>query len=241
MFRSGQYVKFKTADDTSSATETKPQDSGANGGLAAVVPTPDSSPASTLVQACAVSPAISMRMLPQVGEAIARHYSQHPQFVWSDQGNINAKAHAALASLATSDAVGLDPADYRVAVPDLQSADVSARPSALLRFEFALSAKVLTFVLDATRGRIDPNRLSGYHDLPRKSVDLVDALATIAQSSDITAYLESRNPDNFSFALLSRSSPSSAGKIRKARPRNCLSRSSSCAGSPANWVRATCS
>ena len=141
-------------------------------------------------------------MLPQVGEAIARHYSQHPQFIWSDQGSINAKAQAAIARLAASDAVGLDPADYRVAMPDLQSVDAGARPPALLRFELALSAKVLTYVLDATRGRIDPNRLSGYHDLPRKTVDLVDALATIAQSSDIAAYLESRNPDNVQFRAL---------------------------------------
>jgi murein L,D-transpeptidase YcbB/YkuD len=104
--------------------------------------------------------------------------------------------------LAASDTVGLDPADYRVAMPDLQSAEAGAKPPALLRFELALSAKVLTYVLDATRGRIDPNRLSGYHDLPRKTVDLVEALAMIAQSSDITAYLASRNPDNSQFRAL---------------------------------------
>jgi len=57
-------------------------------------------------------------------------------------------------------------------------------------------------VLDATRGRIDPNRLSGYHDLPRKSVDLSSALGEIAQSSDVAAYLASRNPDNPPFRAL---------------------------------------
>ena len=72
----------------------------------------------------------------------------------------------------------------------------------MLRFELALSAKVLTYVLDATRGRIDPNRLSGYHDLPRKSVDLSIALGAIAQSSDVAAYLASRNPDNPPFRAL---------------------------------------
>ena len=82
-----------------------------------------SSPAAAFVQACAATPAISLRMLPQVGEAIARHYSPHPQFLWSDQGSINAKAQAAIATLAASDTVGLDPADYRVAMPDLKSAD----------------------------------------------------------------------------------------------------------------------
>jgi murein L,D-transpeptidase YcbB/YkuD len=198
----GSVCEFKTAANALAAADTDPQDGGASAVPAAAAPASDASPAAAFVQACAASPAISLRMLPQVGEAIARHYSQHPQFIWSDQGSINAKAQAAIARLAASDAVGLDPADYRVAMPDLQSADAGARPPALLRFELALSAKVLTYVLDTTRGRIDPNRLSGYHDLPRKTVDLVDALAAIAQSSDIAAYLESRDPDNFQFRAL---------------------------------------
>ena len=193
----GSVCELKTATNPAAAADTNPQDSAASG-AAATAPASDSSPDAAFVQACAASPAISLRMLPQVGEAIARHYSRRPQFLWSDQGSINAKAQAAIATLAASDAVGLDPADYRVAMPDLQSAD----PGALLRFELALSAKVLTYVLDATRGRIDPNRLSGYHDLPRKTVDLADSLATIAQSSDVAAYLESRNPDNVQFRAL---------------------------------------
>ena len=192
----GSVCESKTAANAGAAADTNPQDSGASGVPAAAAPASDPSPAAAFLQACAASPAISLRVLPQVGQAIARHYAQHPQFLWSDQGSINAKAQAAIATLAASDAVGLDPADYRVAMPDLQSADAGA---ALLRFELALSAKALTYVLDATRGRIDPNRLSGYHDLPRKSVDLADALATIAQSSDIAAYLQSRNPDNAQF------------------------------------------
>jgi L,D-transpeptidase YcbB len=195
----GSVCEFKTAASAEAPTDSGPQDNGATGGAA---PAADSSSAASFVQACGAAPAISLRMLPQVGEAIVRHYSQHPQFIWSDQGSINAKAQAAIARLAASDAVGLDPADYHVAVPELQSADAGAGPPALLRFELALSAKVLTYVLDATRGRIDPNRLSGYHDLPRKSVDLVDALATIAQSTDIAAYLDGRNPDNFQFRAL---------------------------------------
>jgi len=196
----GSVCEFKTTSNGGAAGDNKPQDSGASDVPA--TPASDSSAASAFAQACAASPAISMRMMPQVGEAIARHYSKNPQFIWSDQGSLNSKAQAAIASLAASDSVGLDPADYRVALPELQSANTGDTPLALLRFELALSAKVLTYVLDATRGRIDPNRLSGYHDLPRKTVDLLDALATIAQSSDITAYLESRNPNNLQFRAL---------------------------------------
>ena len=46
--------------------------------------------------------------------------------------------------VAASDATGLDPAGYRVAMPDLQNADAGTRPLALLGFELPLSAKVLT-------------------------------------------------------------------------------------------------
>jgi murein L,D-transpeptidase YcbB/YkuD len=199
----GPVCEFKTAASAGTAADGSPQDGGATGGAAAApAPTLDSPPAASFVQACAAAPAISLRMLPQVGEAIVRHYSRDPQFIWSDQGGINAKAQAAIARLAASDAVGLDPADYQVAVPEPQSADAVAGLPALLRFELALSAKVLTYVLDATRGRIDPNRLSGYHDLPRKNVDLVDALATLAQSSDVAAYLDDRNPDHPQFRAL---------------------------------------
>lgn len=191
----GAVCEFKTAANASAAPA--PDSTPAEAPVA-----PAAAPAADFLQACAAAPAVSLRMLPQVGEAITRYYAQHPQFIWSDQGSINAKAQAAIATLAASDAGGLDPADYRVAMPDLQSTDAGAVPPALLRFELALSAKVLTYVLDATRGRIDPNRLSGYHDLPRKTVDLVDALATIAQSSDIATDLASRNPDNVQFRAL---------------------------------------
>ena len=194
----GAVCEFKTAASAGIAADTQ-------AGAASDVPAPpaaDASPAAEFLQACAAAPAISLRVLPQVGEAIRLHYSRHQHFLWSDQGGVSAKAQAAIARLAESDAVGLDPADYRVALPDLQNADAGAAPAALLRFELALSAKVLTYVLDATRGRIDPNRLSGYHDLPRKTVDLAAALATIAQSSDIAADLDGRNPDSLQFRTL---------------------------------------
>jgi L,D-transpeptidase YcbB len=193
----GPVCEFKTATNAAAVADSAPQAVGAP-----EAPAAGSSPAAAFVEACGAAPAISLRMLPQVGEAIARHYSRHPQFIWSEQGRISTKAQAAMAALAASDAVGLDPADYQVAMPEQQNADSVTAPAALLHFELALSAKVLTYVLDATRGRIDPNRLSGYHDLPRKSVDLTEALAKIAQSNDVAAYLESRNPDNSQFRAL---------------------------------------
>jgi L,D-transpeptidase YcbB len=195
----GAVCKLNTA---SNAPAVDAQDTTGSASAGATVPAPAATADPSFVQACAGSPALSLRVLPQVGDAVVRYYAAHPQFLWSEQGRVSAKAQAAIATLAASDAVGLDPADYRVALPDLDSNDATAKSEALLRFDLALSAKVLTYVLDATRGRIDPNRLSGYHDLPRKTVDLVDALTAIAQSSDVAAALTQRNPDNAQFRAL---------------------------------------
>jgi murein L,D-transpeptidase YcbB/YkuD len=166
--------------------------------------TPSAAPAaqSPFTQACAASPAISMRVLPQVGDTLTAWYSAHPEFVWVEDGKVSGKALAAMAALAASDKVGLNPADYRVDVPNLDNVDGAARQTALLRFELRLSSKALTYVLDATRGRIDPDRLSGYHDLPRKTVDLGKAMNAMSQQGDVAAWLDARNPSNPQFRAL---------------------------------------
>ncbi len=76
------------------------------------------------------------------------------------------------------------------------------RQRALIAFEIEMSARSLTYVLDATRGRVDPNRISGYHDLPRKNVDLAEALNTLAEADDVAAYLQSRSPAGAHFRQL---------------------------------------
>jgi L,D-transpeptidase YcbB len=152
-------------------------------------------------QACATAPAISMKLLPEVANALTAYYSAHPQFIWVQAGKIAPRAMAAIAELGAADKYGLNPADYEVALPQLPE-DGDARQQALLRFEWALSAKVLTYTLDATRGRIDPNKISGYHDLPRKSVDLAAALGEIAKSDDAAAAIAARNPDSPQFKAL---------------------------------------
>ena len=230
----------KTATSTGSdagAPAVAPEASPAEAAPAPAAQPPDDS----FVQACAAAPALSLRTLPQVGAALTRHYAGQPRFIWSEQGQASAKAKAALATLATSDTVGLDPADYRVALPELDAADAAARAAALLRFELALSAKVLTYVLDATRGRIDPNRISGYHDLPRKTVDLAAALGAIAQSSDVAAYLSQQNPDNAQFRALAAELASCAAAPQPTKSPSCASRSSSCAGCRASSAPATSS
>jgi murein L,D-transpeptidase YcbB/YkuD len=166
---------------------------------AAVSPAPA---APTFAQACAVAPSTTLRTQPDVAAALQDYYSTHPHFVWVNQGQISNKARAALAELALSGRYGLSPDDYAVSLPNLSQGDETARLKAMMKFELSLSAKALTYVLDAERGRVDPDRMSDYYDLPRKHVDLVGALTHMAQSNNIVAFLDSRNPDNPRFRAL---------------------------------------
>jgi L,D-transpeptidase YcbB len=141
--------------------------------------------------------------LAEVADAVAAFYAERRDFVWIEDGKANAKAEAALRVLEQADTVGLVPADYRVRRPDAAAGSGDeARAREAIRFEMDLSAKALTYVLDATRGRIDPNRISEYHDFERKTVDLERALASMARSGDIATYLERRSPTHTHFQAL---------------------------------------
>ncbi|WP_246659264.1 L,D-transpeptidase family protein [Rhizobium sp. FY34] len=89
--------------------------------------------------------------------------------------------------------------------PDLPAAPVSPADQYqkdLMQFELALSAKVVLFAQDMQRGRIDPNRISGYHDLKRRDVNLATVLPSAAQAVDAGAYLASLQPASPQFAAL---------------------------------------
>ena len=145
-----------------------------------------------------------MRTLDQVAHAIEAHYSENPEFIWVTGWRVNDKARAALAALERADKFGLFSADYQVDAPKygFGAADEITRQKRAIEFEMDLSAKVLTYVLDATRGRINPNRISGYHDFARKKVDLAGALRIVAATDDVGNYLDARNPDNSPFRAL---------------------------------------
>ena len=148
--------------------------------------------------------AYRLRALPQVGEALIGHYRAHPTFLWVENGHVSGRAYEAITALQRAERFGLAGEDYALELPAGSAAregEALHAPS-LIEFEMALSAKVLTYVLDANRGRIDPNRLSGYHDLKRKTVDLAAALGDIAASEDIGRYLDGQNPGNTAFTAL---------------------------------------
>jgi len=140
----------------------------------------------------------------QVAKALVDYYSANPGFLWVSGDTLNADAGEALRVLGEAAGYGLDPLDYSVDVPTAATAsgDDAERRRQLIRFEMALSARVLRYVHDAQNGRIEPNRISAYYDFPAKPLDLKGVLNTLAHTHEIRAYLESRHPQNPEYQAL---------------------------------------
>ena len=153
----------------------------------------------------------------EIAATLEAFYGKNSQPLWITDGDVNAKARSVLAQFDRAGEFGLDPADYRVAIPELVTASVQpvaatatdavvpaaeAHQQALMQFELALSAKALMFAQDMVRGRLDPNRISGYHDFKRKDVPLAFVLPFIKADDDAAAYLAGLAPRSAHFQSL---------------------------------------
>jgi murein L,D-transpeptidase YcbB/YkuD len=137
-----------------------------------------------------------------IAAALTAYYSENRSLIWVNDGAPNERSVDALRVLGEASGYGLDPADYLVAVPQSTSTSPETRRADLVRFEMVLSARVLRYVRDATGGRVDPNRITGYYDFPAKQVDLNEALRAMSQASDIRGYLEGKHPQNHEYKAL---------------------------------------
>jgi murein L,D-transpeptidase YcbB/YkuD len=139
-----------------------------------------------------------------IAKALVAYYSTNPDFIWVSDGAVNASAREALRVLGEAASYGLTPSDYFVEVPPASAAsgDNADHFKTLMRFEMALSARVLRYVHDAQNGRIVPDRISGYYDLPAKPLDMVVVLKTLAHMQEVRTYLESRHPRNPEYQAL---------------------------------------
>ncbi len=163
-------------------------------------------PTAALTDARQFLPDVTAYAPADVAKAIETFYAGRDGFVWIDGDAPNAAAKAALTVLGQAANVGLDPQDYTVIVPSdtFDSNDIAAREKSLVEFEIQLSAATLTYIADTVRGRIDPNKISGYHDFKRKAVNLTGKLENIARSHDVAAYLNSQTPSGIEFLALKR-------------------------------------
>lgn len=139
-----------------------------------------------------------------VAAAMAAHYAENPDFIWVDGYHPNARAAEALQVLSEAEQWGLQSSDYSMSLPPAGFSldDVPARMADLMHFEMALTARVLRYARDANGGRVDPNKLSGYYDFEPKTLNLVAALKTLANTSAVRSFLELRHPGNKQFASL---------------------------------------
>ena len=139
-----------------------------------------------------------------IAAALTDYYSAHPAFIWVDGDAANSRAQDAVRVLSSADTFGLSVADYAVTVPSASdlAGDAASRRDALIRFEMTLSARVLRYVKDATSGRVDPNKISGYHDLPVRPAELNGAIRTLANSADVKTFLESHHPQSAEYRAL---------------------------------------
>lgn len=137
-------------------------------------------------------------------KAIVDYYSANPDFIWVTGNDVNDRAREVVRVLGEAGSHGLSPADYSISIPTggLTVGDAATRNRDLIRFEMALSARVLRYVHDAEAGRIDPNRISGYHDFPAKQIDMVGVLKSLATTTDVRAWLEARHPQNAEYRAL---------------------------------------
>jgi murein L,D-transpeptidase YcbB/YkuD len=141
---------------------------------------------------------------PDIAKALVAYYSANPDFIWVSGTSLNNRAQDAVRVLGEAASYGLTPADYTVDVPAVNSAstDDAAKLKELVRFEMALSARVLRYAHDAQSGRVEPNRMTGYYDFPAKPLDMVGVLKTLAHTQEVRTYLESRHPQNAEYQAL---------------------------------------
>lgn len=141
---------------------------------------------------------------PEIAEALTGYYTAHPDFIWVDGFSANGRAQDAVRVLGEAGSHGLMPAEYAVNVPaaGFSMEHTAARLGELARFEMTLSARVLRYIRDAQSGRINPNRISGYHDFPAEPLDIAAALKMLAGSEDVRAFMESFHPKTAEYRAL---------------------------------------
>jgi len=114
-----------------------------------------------------------------------RNYAQ----LWITDGNVNARATAAITYLSQVGADGLDPADYPV--PNFTSL---SDPAALAEAEIRLTTSVITYAHHAQIGRIHWSRVSADIFYDTKAPDPAAVLASMVEAKDVGEALAAYEP-----------------------------------------------
>lgn len=172
---------------------------------AALAPVNGATP-STFQQALLAAADLELRAEKPIAEAVLAHYSQKPAFIWLSETGLTERARIVMDVLNGAEEYGLAASDYslnRPFFPAATSDEAKARRlTAMLRFELSMTVKALRYARDAHMGRVDPNKLSGFHDFAKKKMNEQTVLEILASSAAPDRYLKALHPQNEAFAAL---------------------------------------
>lgn len=132
---------------------------------------------------------------------------------WLDHGRFSGKAVAAKARVAAAADDGLDPKDFRL--PDAPASDA---PADVARAEAELSAAALSYARKAWGGRVRPGTVSPNITAEPTPFDAAAALASLADSSDVTVTLDEFNPQHPQFQELRKHLVAARAERKEAAP-----------------------
>ncbi len=112
-------------------------------------------------------------------------------------GVISERGQAALTRLGQAGDDGLDAAAFQVTLPE-----GARNAESVARLELALARAVALYASQASGGRTDPKRLSGYFDVSPPRIDTTAALTAIARADRVPAALDDFNPSHLGFRQL---------------------------------------
>ena len=163
-------------------------------------PAPD---AAAVYEALA-APDATLRVVPQIRDAVVEHYASHGfRPLWSDGGKLSPRGEAILKTLAAAGDDGLDPASYLP--PTLMSYD-GIPPlrdlASAARLDVEISALAVKYARDASGGRFDPARLSLYHDVKPPRVEAASAIRVLAFTPFPADYLKGLHPTHPAYAAM---------------------------------------
>lgn len=146
--------------------------------------------------------ALSVMAEPELAKVIVDHYGENRRTLWLDENLApNAKARAVLRVFASAGEYGLETSDYDVGLAE-PGAGTTSREEAAARFEIAMTARALRYGIDAAIGRVDPNKLSGYHDFKRDDEAVAKALDAIAGEALPARAMLAMHPSSRQFEAL---------------------------------------
>lgn len=138
-----------------------------------------------------------------IAKAVSEFYSDNQEYRWiNEAGEWNARARSVFRLFENSGEYGLNPADYRFEVKvDVEDVEKKPARERVLR-EVAMTNATLRYAMDASFGTINPNRLSGYHDLPVNYDKAPETLATVFSTKLPINTLRGLHPSNSKFEAL---------------------------------------